>query len=60
MVAIFQTTVSNTFLNESEWILIRISLKFIPKDAINNIPAMIWTNHGWFTDEYKRHSALVS
>ena len=29
------------FLNESIWILIKISLKFIPKGQINNIPSLI-------------------
>ena len=29
------------FLNENEWILPRISLKFVPKVRINNIPALI-------------------
>ena len=48
------------FLNENVWIPIKISLKFVPKGPINNIPAMvqimalapcrqqaiIWTNDG--------------
>ena len=29
------------FLNENVWILIKISLKFVPKSPINNIPAMV-------------------
>ena len=29
------------FLNEKLWIAIRISLKFVPKDPINNIPALV-------------------
>ena len=29
------------FLNENVWIPIKISLKFVPKGAINNIPAMV-------------------
>ena len=29
------------FLNENAWILIKISLKFVPYDLINNIPALI-------------------
>ena len=29
------------FLNENIWILINISLKFVPKDSINNIPALV-------------------
>ena len=31
------------FLNENVWILIKISLKFIPKGPINNIPALVQT-----------------
>ena len=63
------------FLNEYVWILIQISLKFVPKRAINNFPAMnssdnglapirrqaiIWTNDGSITDAYMRHSASMS
>ena len=29
------------FLNEDVWISIKISLKFIPKGPINNIPASV-------------------
>ena len=29
------------FLNENTWILIEISLKFVPKGSINNIPALV-------------------
>ena len=29
------------FLNENVWILIKISLKFVPKGLINNIPALV-------------------
>ena len=29
------------FLNENAWILIKISLKFVPKGSINNIPALV-------------------
>ena len=29
------------FLNENAWILISISLKFVPKGPINNIPALV-------------------
>ena len=29
------------FLNENVWIPIEISLKFVPKDPINNIPALV-------------------
>ena len=56
------------FLNENIWILIDISLKFIPKGRINNIPALVqimaWrqlgANDGKFTDAYMRHSASMS
>ena len=62
------------FLNENVWILIKISLKFVPKGPINNIPslvqimvlapsrrqAIIWTNDGKFTDAYMRQSASMS
>ena len=38
------------FLNENEWISIKISLKFVPKGPINNIPAsdqiMAWRRLG--------------
>ena len=30
-----------TFLNENEWYRIKISLKFVPKVPINNIPALV-------------------
>ena len=29
------------FLNENAWPLIEISLKFVPKGQINNIPALV-------------------
>ena len=29
------------FLNENIWIAIKISLKFVPKGPINNIPALV-------------------
>ena len=29
------------FLNENVWILIKISLKFVPRSPINNIPALV-------------------
>ena len=38
------------FLNENIWISIKISLKFVPKDQIDNIPAlvqiMVWRRPG--------------
>ena len=30
------------FFNENVWISIKISLKFVPKGPINNIPALVW------------------
>ena len=30
------------FLDENEWISIKISLKFVPKVRINNTPALVW------------------
>ena len=42
MDAIWQTTLSNAFfLNENVLILIKFSLKFVPKGQINNIPALV-------------------
>ena len=63
-----------TFLNENVWIPVKISLKYVPKGPINNIPALVqimaWcrsgdkplseTNDSWFTDAYIRHSASMS
>ena len=62
------------FLNEDVWIPIKISLKFVPNDSINNIPALIqikaWRPTGdkplsepmmtQFNDAYMRHSASMS
>ena len=64
------------FLNENILISIKISLIFVPKVPINNIPALvqigsdglspgrrqaiIWTNDDLFTDAYMRHSASMS
>ena len=40
--AISQTTHLNyILLNENIWISINISLKFVPKGRINNIPALV-------------------
>ena len=37
-----QMTFSNAFLpNENVWLSIKISLKFVPHDPINNIPALV-------------------
>ena len=39
---IWQTTFSNVFFDsENVWISIKISLKFVPRGPINNIPALI-------------------
>ena len=51
MTVFSQTTFSNAFsLNENVWILINISLKFIPKVQIENIPALVqimaWRQQG--------------
>ena len=72
MASIFQMTC--IFLNEKISISIKISLKFVPKGPINNIPAsvkiMAWRHPGdkplpepimaWFTDVYMHHSASMS
>ena len=56
------------FVNENVWILIKVSLKFVPKGSIDNNPApvqiMAWRRIGdkplsepmltWFTDAYMR------
>ena len=61
------------FLNENVWIPIKISLKFVPKGPINNIPALVqimaWRRTGdkplsepmktQFNDVYMRHSASM-
>ena len=42
MDAITQTTLSsNFFFKENVWIPTKISLKFVPKGPINNIPALV-------------------
>ena len=51
MANIFQTTFSNAFSwKENVWIAIKISLKFVPRGLINNIPAsvqiMAWRRPG--------------
>ena len=42
------------FVNETIWISITISLKFVPKDPINNVPALvqIWLGAGPATSHY--------
>ena len=61
-------------LNENVWIPIKISLKFVPKGPINNIPALVqimaWRRTGdkplsepmmtQFNGAYMRHSASMS
>ena len=62
------------FLNENCCILMKISLKFIPQDPTNNIPALVqimaWRRPGdkplsepmmaWLNDAYLHHSASMS
>ena len=74
MAEISQTTFSNAISRMNNlWISINISLKFVPKGPINNIPGLVqimnlaptkrqsitWTNDGQFTDPYMCHSALM-
>ena len=58
------------FFNENIWIPNKISLKFFPNGHIKIfqywirlwlgvVQAIIWTNHGQFTDAYMRHLALM-
>ena len=30
------------FLNENTWISLKVSLKFVPRGPINNIPTLVW------------------
>ena len=62
------------FLNEKIYILIKISLQFVPNGPINNIPSLVqimaWHRPGnkplseammgWFTNAYVCHSASMS
>ena len=68
MVAISQNIFKCIFFNGNALISIKISLKFIPKGLISNIPALVqimawrrqaffWTNYDYFTDTYMRPSA---
>ena len=41
MTTISQTTYSDTFLYENFYIVIKISLKFVPKGPINNSLALL-------------------
>ena len=58
------------FVNKNIQISIKISLNFVPRYPINNIPtlvqiimawrqAVIWTNGSWFSDAYIRHSVSL-
>ena len=60
-------------MNENVWFSIKIPLKIVSKGSINNFSfgsdnglaprrrqAIIWTNDGYFTDAYMRHSASMS
>ena len=75
MAAISQTTFQDAFfLNENARISVKISLKFVPKVRINNIPALVqtmaWRRPGDkplpepmmvnLTDAYMRHSVSMS
>ena len=72
MAAILQTALFKCiFFNENIRILIKISLKFVPKGPVNNIPALgqkmtwrrqaiIWTNDGWIPNAYMHHLASIS
>ena len=74
MAAIFQTTFSDAFcLNENIWIAINIFTElcsygiwqYFSIGSDNGLApvrreAIIWTNDGWFTDAYMRHSASMS
>ena len=69
MAAILQTTFSNTFSSMKLFeILMKISLKFVPKVPIDNKPALVQIMAcrllskpmiAYFTDAYMHHSALV-
>ena len=64
---------NSIFSNDNVWIPIKISLKFVPKGPINNIPVLVqimaWRRTGdWplsepmmtqFNDSYMRHSASM-
>ena len=70
MAAISQTTFSSAFSSMKKK-LHNISLKYVPKGRIDNMAALvqimtwrrrgiIWTNDGYFTDAYMRHTASMS
>ena len=70
MADILQTILSNAFSWMKIWILIKFSLKFVPKGPINNMPALfqiiawrqviILNNDGQFTNTYMQHSTSMS
>ena len=72
MAAILQTTLLNAFFGrENGCIFIRISLKFVPREVVNNNPVSIQIMHSaeqvispylnqWWPDAYMYHSASVS
>ena len=75
MAAIFPDDIFKCiFLNENVWISLKISLKFVPRIQISNIPALIqimaWRRPGdkplseqmmvCFTDAYMRHPTSMS
>ena len=43
MATILEDSFEYVFFNENVWILIKISLKFVPKGPISNIPALVQT-----------------
>ena len=64
---IIRVTHERIFVNENVWISIKISLKFVPKDSINNIPAVVQIMACllvpmmvYLIDTYMRHLASMS
>ena len=51
MAAISRQTLKFIFVNEIIRISIKISLKFVPKSPINNIPALVQATNHYVTDE---------
>ena len=49
------------FLNKNAWISIKISLKFVPKGPINQIPALVqkWLGADQATSHYLKQLWLV-
>ena len=60
------------FFNGNFWILLKISLKFVPKGLINSSigsdndsppsrrQGIIWSNAGYFSNAYMPHSSSMS